>query len=142
MAQSYKDLVVWQKAIDLTVAVYQLTKQFPKEELFGLVSQMRRASVSIASNIAEGEGRKSKKEFAHFLGISLGSKAELETQLLLCERVGLASSSTVSEIRDSLDEIGKMLAILKMRQDSRIAIKILTTNHQPLTTKISSLVYD
>ena len=87
MAQSYKDLVVWQKAIDLTVAVYQLTKQFPKEELFGLVSQMRRASVSIASNIAEGEGRKSKKEFAHFLGISLGSKAELETQLLLCERV-------------------------------------------------------
>ena len=123
MAQSYKDLVVWQKAIDLTVAVYQLTKQFPKEELFGLVSQMRRASVSIASNIAEGEGRKSKKEFAHFLGISLGSKAELETQLLLCERVGLASSSAVSEIRDSLDEIGKMLAILKMRQDFRIVIK-------------------
>ncbi|WP_407457128.1 four helix bundle protein [Fibrobacter sp.] len=119
MAQSYKDLVVWQKAIDLTVAVYQLTKRFPKEELFGLVSQMRRASVSIASNIAEGEGRKSKKEFAHFLGISLGSKAELETQLILCERVGLASNSEISFLKCSLDEVGKMLAKLKERQNSK-----------------------
>ena len=114
MAQSYKELVVWQKAIDLTVAVYQLTKKFPKDELFGLVSQMRRASVSIASNIAEGEGRKSKKEFSRFLGISLGSKAELETQLILCERVGLADKSEISLIKNSLDEVGRMLAKLKI----------------------------
>ena len=117
MAQSYKELVVWQKAIDLTVAVYQLTKKFPKDELFGLVSQMRRASVSIASNIAEGEGRKSKKEFSRFLGISLGSKAELETQLILCERVGLADKSEISLIKNSLDEVGRMLAKLKIKQN-------------------------
>ena len=117
VAQSYKELVVWQKAIDLTVAVYQLTKKFPKDELFGLVSQMRRASVSIASNIAEGEGRKSKKEFSRFLGISLGSKAELETQLILCERVGLADKSEISLIKNSLDEVGRMLAKLKIKQN-------------------------
>ena len=117
MAQSYKELVVWQKAIDLTVAVYQLTKKFPKDELFGLVSQMRRASVSIASNIAEGEGRKSKKEFSRFLGISLGSKAELETQFILCERVGLADKSEISLIKNSLDEVGRMLAKLKIKQN-------------------------
>ena len=63
MALSFKDLIVWQKAMDLSVAVYQMTKKFPKEEMFGMTSQMRRAAVSIASNIAEGEGRKSKKEF-------------------------------------------------------------------------------
>jgi len=117
MAKSFKDLVVWQKAMDITVAIYQLTKNFPKEELFGLVSQMRRASVSIASNIAEGEARKSKKEFAHFLGISLGSNAELETQVLLCERVGLIDLESKNSICSLLDEIGKMLAMLKAKQD-------------------------
>jgi len=117
MAKSFKDLVVWQKAMDLTVAVYQVTKTFPKEELFGLVSQMRRASVSIASNIAEGEARKSKKEFAHFLGISLGSKAELETQVLLCERVGLIDSECRKSLCSSLEEIGKMLSMLRAKQE-------------------------
>lgn len=116
MAKSFKDLVVWQKAMDLAVAVYQMTKTFPKDELFGLVSQMRRSSVSIASNIAEGEARKSKKEFAHFLGISLGSKAELETQILLCERVGLIDSEKSKDVLTTLNEIGRMLAMLKQKQ--------------------------
>lgn len=116
MAKSFKDLLVWQKSMDLVVLVYEVTKSFPKDELFGLVSQMRRASVSIASNVAEGEARKSKKEFAHFLGISLGSKAELETQVLLCERVGLIDTDAARSLVEHLDEIGKMLAALKQKQ--------------------------
>ncbi|SHH51664.1 four helix bundle protein [Fibrobacter sp. UWH9] len=127
MAKSYKDLVVWQKAMDLSVAVYQVTKSFPKEELFGMVSQMRRAAVSIASNIAEGEGRKSKNEFAHFVSIAMGSKAELETQVTLCERVGLCSDTESQNLLSMLDEIGKMLASLKTRLSA--TSKPLTTNH-------------
>ena len=119
MTQGYRDLVVWQQAMNVAVETYRLTSAFPKDEMFGLTSQMRRAAVSIASNIAEGEGRKSKKEFAHFLGFSLGSKAELETQLILCERVGLASNSEISFLKCSLDEVGKMLAKLKERQNSK-----------------------
>ncbi|WP_290764275.1 four helix bundle protein [Fibrobacter sp. UBA4297] len=117
MAQSFKDLVVWQKAMDLSVVIYQMTKTFPKDEMFGLTSQMRRAAVSIASNIAEGEGRKSKKEFAHFLGIALGSKAELETQMLLCEKIGLVTKDDSVNALSLLDEVGKMLASLKQKQD-------------------------
>jgi four helix bundle protein len=130
VAKSFKDLVVWQKAMDLSVAVYQLTKAFPKEEMFGLTSQMRRAAVSIASNIAEGEGRKSKKEFSHFLAIALGSKAELETQMLLCEKVGLLKKDASLTTLSLLDEVGKMIASLKLKQDSVLRkTKPLTTNH-------------
>ena len=120
MAQCYKDLVVWQKAMDLSVAIYQMTKSFSKDEMFGLTSQMRRAAVSIASNIAEGEGRKSKKEFSHFLAIALGSKAELETQLLLCEKVGLVKKDDSLTTLSLLNEVGKMLASLKLKQDASL----------------------
>ncbi len=113
MTKSYQELLVWQKAMDLTVAIYEATSNFPKEELFGLVSQMRRAAVSIASNIAEGEGRKSKNEFAHFIGISLGSKAELETQLILCNRINLIEETVAKPLLTDLDEIGKMLTTLR-----------------------------
>ena len=113
MTKSYQDLIVWQKAMDLSVAVYSLTMSFTKEEMFGLVSQMRRAAVSIASNIAEGEGRKSKNEFSHFIGISLGSKAELETQLILCNRLKLIDDSATTPLLATLDEIGKMLTNLR-----------------------------
>lgn len=113
MTKSYQELLVWQKAMDLTVAIYKATSNFPKEELFGLVSQMRRAAVSIASNIAEGEGRKSKNEFAHFIGISLGSKAELETQLILCNRINLIEETVAKPLLTDLDEIGKMLTTLR-----------------------------
>jgi four helix bundle protein len=117
VAKSYKDLVVWQKAMDLSIAVYQMTRTFPKEEIFGLTSQMRRAAVSITSNIAEGEGRKSRREFAHFLGIALGSKAELETQLILSEKIGLAKREDSIKAHNLLNEIGKMLTCLKQKQD-------------------------
>ena len=84
----YKELMVWQKSMDLVCAVYTCTKSFPKEELYGLTSQIRRASVSIPSNIAEGASRAGSKEFMQFLHIARGSASELETQLLLAERIG------------------------------------------------------
>ena len=81
MVQSYRDLVAWNKAMELVTEIYRVTKQFPKEELFGLMSQLRRAAVSIPSNIAEGKGRLSKGEFRQFLGNARGSLAEVETQI-------------------------------------------------------------
>ena len=119
MTQGYRDLVVWQQAMDVAVETYRLTSSFPKEEMFGLTSQMRRAAVSIASNIAEGEGRKSKNEFSHFLGIALGSKSELETQLILSERVNLLKTTDTEPIKKSLDDIGKMLTALRRKIGSQ-----------------------
>ena len=119
MTQGYRDLVVWQQAMDVAVETYRLTGSFPKEEMFGLTSQMRRAAVSIASNIAEGEGRKSKNEFSHFLGIALGSKSELETQLILSERVNLLKTTDTEPIKKSLDDIGKMLTALRRKIGSQ-----------------------
>ena len=115
MTQGYRDLIVWQQAMNVAVETYRLTSAFPKDEMFGLTSQMRRAAVSIASNIAEGEGRKSKNEFSHFLGIALGSKSELETQIVLSERVNLLKSSETESIKKSLDDIGKMLTALRRK---------------------------
>ena len=119
MTQGYRDLVVWQQAMDVAVETYRLTSSFPKEEMFGLTSQMRRAAVSIASDIAEGEGRKSKNEFSHFLGIALGSKSELETQLILSERVNLLKTTDTEPIKKSLDDIGKMLTALRRKIGSQ-----------------------
>lgn len=123
MAKSYRDLVVWQMSMDVAENIYQLTRSFPKEEMFGLVSQMRRAAVSIPSNIAEGEGRKSRNEFHHFLGIALGSKSELETQMELCERIGYLQPSETEGLKDSLARVGRMLSMLRTKLQSP------TTNH-------------
>ena len=109
---SYQGLFVWQKAMELTAIIYQLVKKLPKEELFSLSDQMRRAVVSIASNIAEGHERKSIKEFIHFLTISRGSKAELETQLLICVKVGYLNETEILETMSLSAEIGKMLTSL------------------------------
>ena len=109
---SYKELIVWQKAVDLTVQIYTITTKLPKEELFSLTNQMRKAAVSIPSNIAEGQARHSKKEFLRFLGIANGSKAELETQLLLCQKIGYLTDSDILEAMNFLQEIGKMLNTL------------------------------
>ena len=119
MTQGYRDLVVWQQAMNVAVETYRLTRAFPKDEMFGLTSQMRRAAVSIASNIAEGEGRKSRNEFSHFLGIALGSKSELETQIVLSERVNLLKTSETESIKKSLDDIGKMLTALRRKLGTR-----------------------
>ncbi|WP_234989096.1 four helix bundle protein [Fibrobacter sp. UWB15] len=119
MTQGYRDLVVWQQAMNVAVETYRLTSAFPKDEMFGLTSQMRRAAVSIASNIAEGEGRKSRNEFSHFLGIALGSKSELETQIVLSEPVNLLKTSETESIKKSLDDIWKMLTALRRKLGTR-----------------------
>lgn len=106
---TYKDLVVWQKSIKLAVVVYSLTRKFPKEEQYGLVSQMRRATVSISSNIAEGKLRSSKKEFRQFLLISFGSGGELETQIEIAKNLSETKNLDYTEVDSLLLEIMKML---------------------------------
>ena len=100
----YKDLIIWKKAVDLSVKIYEITRSFPKDEVYGLTSQMRRSSVSIASNIAEGSGRNSKKDFNYFLGIAYGSTCELETQMVIAERVGFIDNKTLSSIQQDIQE--------------------------------------
>jgi len=103
----HKKLKVWQEAIDLVANIYQLTGELPPDEKFGLVSQMRRSAISIPSNIAEGMARKSNKESTNFLYISLGSLAEIETQLIITERIGLLNKDQT--LCDSIIEIRRML---------------------------------
>ena len=117
---SYQGLKVWQKAMDLTAVLYQLVKKLPKEELYALCDQMRRATVSITSNIAEGHDRNTQKEFIHFLTISRGSKAELETHLLICVKVGYLLESEILEAMNLLTEIGKMLTSLINRLSAQL----------------------
>ena len=117
-SKGYEQLIVWQKAMDLTVEIYRLTKMLPKEELYAITNQMRRAAISIPSNIAEGQSRKSPKEFIQFLNIAKGSNAELFTQLLICERVGYISSSNLIQIKELSREIGRMLSTLISRIES------------------------
>jgi len=109
---THKDLNVWKKSMNLVVLVYKVTGQFPKEELFGLVSQMRRAAVSIPSNIAEGHGRNSEKELTRFLYISLGSASELETQLLLSKELGFLNNESFNDLSNLNNEVIKMLTSL------------------------------
>ena len=110
--KSHKDLIVWQKAMLLCIEVYKLTDAFPQREIYGLASQMRRAAVSIPSNIAEGRSRGSKKDFAHFLRISYGSASELETQLDLCERLSFCNPTQRQHLNSVLSEISKMLRVM------------------------------
>ena len=112
---SYKDLVVWQKAMELTAEIYRLVKKLPKEEVYALSDQMRRSVVSIPSNIAEGQDRNSDKDFAKFLYIARGSRAELETQVLICIKVGYLLESDIALVMSLLNEIGKMLTSLISR---------------------------
>jgi four helix bundle protein len=109
MAQDYRDLIVWQKAIELTICIYKLTRRLPKDELYGLVSQMRRASVSVASNIAEGRGRLNPGEFRQFLGLAQGSIYELQTQLIVVRKLGLAQDEAIKEAERLSNEVSKML---------------------------------
>jgi len=110
--QSYKDLIVWQEAMDLAEASYRLTRKFPRDELFGLTSQIRRAAASVPANIAEGYGREVKGSYIQSLRIAQGSLKELETHLLLAERVELAPGDTISELTRASERIGKMLRAL------------------------------
>lgn len=106
---TYKDLIVWQKAMELVVAVYQLTESLPKNEIYGLTSQMRRCSISIPSNIAEGRRRGSRKDYRQFLIIAYGSGAELETQIEILKRLPFGKNLDFSKVDSLLDEIMRML---------------------------------
>jgi four helix bundle protein len=110
VAKSYRDLKVWNLAIELTTLVYSLTAGFPKSEVYGLTSQMRRAAVSIASNIAEGSARGTKKDFKQFVMIARGSTCELQTQLLIAGRLGFAQEQRVDELVGKANEIAAMLS--------------------------------
>lgn len=106
---SFRDLVVWQKSVDLVTEIYRLSKKFPKEEVFGLTSQIRRAAVSIPSNIAEGRGKSSKGEFQQFLHHSRGSLAEVETQIIIAQNLGYLPAAEAEPVMGSIAEIGRLL---------------------------------
>lgn len=118
LRHNFKNLNVWNKAVDLAVKVYETTALFPSEEKFGMTSQMRRSSVSIPSNIAEGTARNTSKAFANCLDISLGESFELETQSIIARRVGLLNQDSFDSINRDLDEIQKMLIGLKSNVES------------------------
>ena len=123
--KSYRELIVWQKSIALAKKIYVLTQLFPKEEMYGLTSQLRRASVSICCNIAEGQARNSTGEFKQFLGISKGSLAEVETLLLLSKEMNLLKVIDYQALSDYCEEINKLLNGL---------LKSLAAHHSSLTT--------
>jgi four helix bundle protein len=105
---NFKELLIWQKAIELCVNIYKAASSFPKDELFGLNTQMKRSAVSIAANISEGAGRNSDKEFLQFLGIANGSSYELQTHIVIAEKVGLLDADFADTLLEQLDEIQKM----------------------------------
>lgn len=107
--RSHRDLIVWQKAMDLVVTVYRATETFPKAETYGLGSQIRRAVTSIPANIAEGQGRRLTKEFVYFLANARGSLWELDTHLESATRLGFLNADTHNELQSQLDEVGRML---------------------------------
>ncbi|MBQ9487934.1 MAG: four helix bundle protein [Selenomonadaceae bacterium] len=109
---NYRDLNVWKKSMDLVVEIYNLVKLFPKYETYGLSDQMRRAAVSIPSNIAEGQGRNSTAEFVRFLNIARGSCAELDTQLEVCIRLEYVNKSDISKVIELCQIVGKMLSAM------------------------------
>jgi four helix bundle protein len=109
MARNYQELKVWQKAIELNVAIYKCTESFPKSEVYGLTSQIRRSAVSIASNIAEGSERNSDRDFARFLNMAMGSLAECETQCVIAMKLGFLSENDYSHLLSMTAELGKML---------------------------------
>ncbi len=107
--QSYRDLIAWQKSFELAITVFNLTKHFPKSELYGLVSQMRRAAFAIPSNIAEGYARQHRAEYVQFLSIAYSSGAELETQLLLAKKLGLAPAEKFQKSEELMSETMRLL---------------------------------
>jgi four helix bundle protein len=124
-SRSYRDLEVWKLSIEFVKEIYLITEKFPKSETYGLTNQIRRAAVSIPSNIAEGQGRNSSKEFRQFLGIALGSVAETETQLLIAKEINFLRSYELEPLLVTVDRIRKMIKGLSK------SIRIV--NHSPKT---------
>jgi len=115
---SFRDLIVWQRSIDLSIAVYGLTARFPRDEKFGLTSQLRRAAVSVASNLAEGHGRAGTGEFLQFIGFARGSNSEVETQLVIAERLGFGVPADLEKAQRLCSECGKLInALMKAMRE-------------------------
>jgi len=129
--RTYRDLTVWQRAMDLVVLAYRLGKRLPKEELYGLISQIRRAATSIPANIAEGQGLRYTGEFLKFLGIANGSLMELETHIIASQRLGLVTDADVKEPLEVAAHVGRMLAGLMRRLEERTP---RTRRHRPPAT--------
>jgi four helix bundle protein len=110
MNHNFKELKVWQKSRSLTKSIYEETKKFPSEEMFGIISQMRRSSISIVSNIAEGCGRNTSKQLKHYLEIAYGSATELEAQLIISLDLGYIQDATFNDLESSISEIQKMIS--------------------------------
>ena len=121
--QGYKDLIAWQKAMDMVAEVYHLTADYPKDERFGLVSQTRRAAVSVPSNIAEGYGRQTRREYVQFVHISRGSANEVETQLLVAVRLGFVAAEQARSAVDLILEVQRILKglVTSLTRDRREA---------------------
>jgi four helix bundle protein len=113
MVKTFKDLMVWQEAMNLVEMIYIQTKTFPKEEMYGLTSQIRRVAVSIPANIAEGNGRGSRKEYLRFLSIANGSMKELETHLLIAERLRILTKEISEQMQAQLQLVGRLLTALR-----------------------------
>ncbi|HZR27449.1 MAG TPA: four helix bundle protein [Terriglobales bacterium] len=109
MGRSYRDLVVWQKSMQLVTDIYKATRTFPREEIYGLTSQIRRAAVSVPSNIAEGQGRRTASDFHNFLGHARGSLMEVETQILIAQNLEYCSEKTAARLLDQAADIGRAL---------------------------------
>ena len=116
MGESFRNLTVWQRSIELTLAVYKLTSTFPDSEKFGLTNQLRRASVSVASNIAEGYGRATKGEYVQFLGHARGSNSQVETQIVISKALGFGTQQALESTESLCDEVGRMLGALMKSQ--------------------------
>lgn len=112
MGQAFQDLVVWQRAMEMTISIYEATRKFPRNEIYGLTSQLRRAAVSVASNIAEGRGRLSQGEFRQFLGLAQGSNCEVQTQLLVAKQLKMGERELLDKAESLSIEVGKMLSSL------------------------------
>jgi four helix bundle protein len=134
--KSYRDLEVWSKAMDLVVSCYRITKSFPKNEIYGITSQLQRAAVSVPSNIAEGRARKGGKEFLRYLSIAYGSLAELETLIQIANRLDYIDSGQLKQLDDQTTEIGKMINGLRKSIENKPETRNLkpeTRNPKPET---------
>lgn len=130
--RSHHDLIVWQKAMDLAEEVYRLSRAFPRSEQYALTSQITRAVVSVAANIAEGRARSTARDYANFLSIAMGSLAETETYLILAVRLGYLSNEQIEDAQELLDHVGRMLTSLRQRLSPRTASP-KTENRTPRT---------
>ena len=118
---NYNNLQIWQQSMDLTTYIYKVVSNFPSMEKFGIASQMTRAAVSIPSNIAEGSGRATDKEFCHFLSIAIGSSYELHTQVVVCERVGYIDATLSEKLQETIQQLQRMLIAYKNKLSAKNA---------------------